>query len=215
MATGAAGGVLAKCDPSPPSSSTPLSYGWFDGWQYNDGNLGGVYADIYNYSPWVQSGSMVASWVMLASSNGLYWAQIGWLEDPGGYRYTFYQGRDTNGVYHQDLTILPFGVGTTQLYEVLYNNTPGKYTLYIDGTLYATLSLGFTPSSAQNYGEVHNEKDQMPGSQSTLEVFSDAHVYAGGWRNFGGSAYNEAPSWWGNDPYSTTEDWIWDNRCSS
>lgn len=164
-------------------------------------------------APWVQRGSVVASWVMLDSWAS--YAQIGWLEDPGGYRYTFWQAVSSSGQLYQDTTILPFQVGTTQHYEVLYNNTPGKFTLYIDGTLYQTLSLGFTPSQAQNYGEVHNKKDQIPGSQSTLEVFSNAHVYSGGWQKFNGAAYDEATSWWGNDPYSTTQDWIWDNRCSS
>ncbi|MHB8311778.1 MAG: hypothetical protein ACYDD0_00520 [Candidatus Dormibacteria bacterium] len=184
-----------------------------NGWQYNGSGLGGVYGDIYNYSPWVQQGSVVAAWVMLA--NGGHYAQIGWLEDPNNDRFTFYQAVSTSGQIIENLTMSPYPIGSTQQYEVLYNNTPNEFSVFVNGTQLNAFPLGFVPNSAQNYAEVHNLKDQMPGTFGQFEVFSGVHVYQSGWRNFNGAPHDAQPSYWGNDAYSSTEDYVWDQRCSS
>lgn len=199
-----------------PTSSEPIGGAGYalDGWETNPNvPLGGVYADIYNYSPWVQQGSLVDAFVMLAD-NDAHWAQVGWIEHPNGIRSSFYEARQANGQIDENVYLTPYPEGSTHLYEVLYNNTPGYYTFYIDGQLLIEFQLGFTPTNAQEFGEVHNWKDQMAGSTSQFEVFADAHVYQGGWRTFSGGGYDQS-DWWGNDTYSATQDWIWDQRCSS
>ena len=85
-------------------------------------------------------------------------------------------------------------------------------SLYI---AFSNSTVGLVRNVAENYGEVHNWKDQMPGSTSTTGVFSGAPVYSGGWLNFGGPGHNDERSWWGNYYPTTTEEFIWDKRCSS
>ena len=41
---------------------------------------GGVFADILNYSPWVEPGSLATAWTMLTLDKHNAWAQIGWIE---------------------------------------------------------------------------------------------------------------------------------------
>lgn len=194
-----------------------------DGWDRaaNGSYPGGVRSTIWNYSPFVSSvngsstQSQVTAWALLSDLNGHY-AQIGWWEYPFGVRHTFEQ---TYGVgYSGPLTNFDPAqpVNTYTQYTTLWNNAgPGVFSFRYGGTQSAfTDRTGFTPISAQNYGETHSDADQMPGGSSAYfyyETMYQAQVYLGSsWQAFNGNYHNG-----GFNGYvaNSGEVDIWDGRC--
>lgn len=155
--------------------------------------VGGIYAEIRNYSPWVDPnpdphGYTPAStaWVML-QGNGAYWAQIGWLEIGGGHRWTFTQTHTPGTTPITHLTD-PRMTDHYTYYTVLYNaGPPAKLTFqYRDSsqgtptTIEAPLT-SWVPYYGSLASEISTYSNQMAGSVSDTEGFYDAHWYVGGW----------------------------------
>jgi hypothetical protein len=201
--------VAAKCYPA--RSNDGITY--FDGWERDTVGVtvGGIYAAILNYSPWVYSGNLSTAWTMLAYL-GDNWAQIGWIEYAGGVRYTVIQW--TIGPNNARTKYLgPQSVGSTSTYTVLYNNTPGDFTFQVNGSTVDLETASFGPTKGENYGEIHTRADQMAGATQAHENFSNAHIYINGWQAFSGAGYSDDTSIFKYSVLSTTQTQIWDVAC--
>jgi hypothetical protein len=161
---------------------------------------GGVYASILNYSPFVAGPNQGASasddtseWVMLDHQPNPEYVQIGWLEVPGGIRYTFDEVNVTGGSF-TDQYFPPFAINSTHQYKVTYdpNNTLNHYSVYVDGVLYSRLADATTPNDAQIFAETHTAASQIPGGKDNEAEVAEASVYpnagpGNGWANFEGA----------------------------
>jgi hypothetical protein len=213
---------------------------------YRDGKIGGVYALILNYSPWVHPGSDVSAWVMLQRKNeaGDH-EQIGWIEGPNyprsGDRNTLVESahRDTCpaflgplcGVYianercdlhpaelHCVRPLRTEPIGTYSLYKVLWNSE--QFRFYVNGKEVAHAPAYFEPNEAIIAAETHSLADQMPGTPTEPETFTDAHVYINGhWQPFNGkhdtsSEVGFNPRYYGFRQSSNGERIsVWDRNC--
>lgn len=189
----------------------------FDGWYRDPGTtVGGVYSDIYNYSPWVYyisaQASAVAAWTMVdLSSNANTWAQVGWVEFPLGKRYVFTQTNNNGNLITHYFSPKP--INSQAYYTTLYNNTPGHFSYQVSGSTIEVDPAGFTPNEGQNFGETHSFADQMPGGYNQNEYFNDTHIYySGGWHNFSGTVADSSSAYGYSHP-SSTEMLIWDKAC--
>lgn len=205
-------------------SNDYVTYRW-DGWYRNPGTtVGGVYSDIYNYSPWVHdlspTASYVAAWVMILNANNSNdFTQIGWWEYPQGVRYTFtwtnWQG-ESQPLY---TFMSPQATNTFSYYTVLYNNPSGDFGFYVNGHLVNTNYIEFTPNAGQVSGETHTADDQMPGGyQNTEDFYSTNIYYSGGWHSFNGTPSTAGPnagSYFGIYKVDGTGLEIWDNACAN
>jgi hypothetical protein len=200
-----------KCHPKRAAEPGGRHY-YFDA-AYRLGKIGGVYARILNYSPWVHSGSDVSAWVMLQREHeAADHEQIGWIEGPNypksGDRNTLIESAHANtcsnplglfcGTYipreRCDLhpvelhCIRPLGtepIGTYSVYTVLWNHA--QFRFYVNGREVARSPAYFEPNEAVLAAETHNLADQMPGTPTEPETFTDAHVYINGhWQPFHG-----------------------------
>jgi hypothetical protein len=186
----------------------------FDGWERSPGTtVGGVYSDIYNYSPWVyyitSTTSYVSAWSLV--DDGYHYAQVGWIEEPHGARYVFTETFDRNGDNVRYFS--PEPINSQSYYTVLFNNTPGEFTFEVNGSVIDVSTAQFTPNDGQNYGETHSLADQMPGGYNQNEYFSNTHIwYSGAWHNFSGTPHNDS-SHYGDSKPSSTEMLIWDWAC--
>lgn len=203
---------------NPNRTNDFLTYRW-DGWRrFPDTTVGGVYSDIYNYSPWVHyisaNESDVSAWTALGlTTNSGDYAQVGWLEYPHGLRYVFTE-TSTNGNFFDNF-YNPEPINSNNYYTTLYNNTPGYFTYQVKGTTIDTEKANFAPNYSIVSGETHSLADQMPGGYNQNEYFSDTHIYySGGWHNFSGSAYNSSSDYGYSIP-SSTQMLIWDKACAN
>jgi hypothetical protein len=178
--------------------------------------LGGVYAELLNCSPWVETGSYVSAWVMLQQfGDGNDHIQIGWEEFAGGRRETLvelqdptdakenpgkpFENCDDPSTLHElwcassPLPAAP--VGSYTYYTIEYHPETNQFLLYTQQigkprVLVAKVSsVEFRPNQANMFGETHSNYDQMPGTPEGPEVFQKAEVYnadGNGWENFYG-----------------------------
>jgi hypothetical protein len=228
------------CNPERANNST---YYWIGATSQDvgpDGPAGGVYANIRTYSPFVAgpnqgapSNDSVSEWVMLDSGDPQttdQWAQIGWLEFPGGVRNTFDQYADGSNDIHTDF-YSPLAINSTQSYGVLYQ-PGGQFTISENGVNLVLPTLSWAPSSADIMAELHTQASQVPGGTADpsgqVAMVSNAHVWpqagSGGWENFDGEtlyAYvptNVKPSFIGLAPLGTNGNtsWrTWDKACTT
>jgi hypothetical protein len=205
------GGTVAPSS-GPPISSSPGPFA----------ALGGVYAKILNCAPWAYKESTGPSgWVMLQQFGpGDDHAQIGWMEQPGGYHHTLieledpltrseqhggaqYERCDVPASLHylQCFNVQEPPPGTSTYYTIEFHQQPGQDWFYFymaqpgsKPQLVAQAPAHFTPNQAVVAAETHWNHDQMAGTPAAPEVISDAHVYnqdGAGWQNlFGQRLYN-------------------------
>lgn len=208
------GGCVAgtpKCQPLRPQGVACPACSNYDG-AYNQfpyTHIGGIYARVRNYTPWVDPASYsVSAWVGLqycgppvpngCNENEL--AQIGWREQPHGQRDTLVEyllpgrnfsdcnpkavGFGTNNLTCNSIPI-PAAPASYSYYTILYGYEPGRFTFYVDGHKVANAPAGFVPNQAEVYGETNLIGDQMPGDANDPEVFEDINVYLNGaWQPF-------------------------------
>lgn len=212
----------AKCNPQ--RSNDYVSYRWVGSRRAATG-IGGVYASILNYSPWVyyisSTQSSVSSWTMLNNSTGDRWAQVGWLEFPSGVRYTVVQYTRYNGGSWVTWSQLyaPQTTGTSAYYTVLYNYPqPGNYSFQVAGsTIKTATDAPFSPGEAHAAAETQSLADQMPGGSSAgyHEQFYDTEIWLGSWQAFAGTGLNSDSSRFTLNGLSTYNFETWDDACTS
>jgi hypothetical protein len=172
-----------------------------------------VYANIYNYAPYVASGN-VFGYVMLRSLDGSKYAQVGWNQGLQGHRWTLIEWtHDGTWTRH---AASPQAVGTFSYYTMLYNNTPGKFSFQVNSTTLETQDAQFSPNASEIMGEVQTGSSQMPGGSGQTERFYDSHKFTNGaWHSYDGSIFNSNGSWYSNSKTSVLNDAVWDKACSS
>lgn len=123
-------------------------------------------------------------------------------------------------------------VGQHNKHEVDYNNQGGYWSsgylsYYWNGGFIAqeAYQSGFTPSTANNTGDMNSFTAQMPGGYGNFETMTSVNVYScsysgcpypgsGSWSAIDGSrAYNNGL--WANVKVSSTELDVWDTDCQS
>lgn len=127
--------AVASCNPG--RAPTPLPSGGFAGaWNTGfSGVVGGAYAQIARYSPFLSSygPGYSADWVMLAdtSAPGNY-AQMGWLYSSSGPRVFSQVTRPSSPGYETKTGPAPGG--SVPYFTVLYNYIPGRFSFQLDGS---------------------------------------------------------------------------------
>jgi hypothetical protein len=202
--------VAAKCNPGRGDNHVNGFAGWY---RVPGGTVGGVLADIYDYSPWVNNGVGVSAWTML--NNGGQYAQIGWVEYLYNYRVTFVQFTH-DGTYTEN-EYFGSAAGQTHRYTTLYNNIPGDFSFLYSGSLMEHDHATFVPNEAEMHGENQTAANQMPGAVQLHETFRNAQIwFNGAWNSYAGSRtiqpfgtpyYNVTSS-------SATSADIWDSACT-
>jgi hypothetical protein len=205
--------TFAKCQPTGRANN---HVAYFAGWYRNtvSGLWGGVYSNIKNYSPWVQSGTSTSAWVMLTlKTGGINWAQVGWYEEAGGVRHTFTQWTKNNTWYTNFYSPKP--VNTYTYYTVLWDNLP-RWTFQVAGVTVGLVAASFSPDASQVMGEIHTLSSQMPGGSgsSNHEWFSDTHVYSTQWINYDGTPTGNQ-TYWTSVKSSSTGDYTYDKACTT
>jgi len=223
-------GVVDGCNPGRPNNY--LKYYW-DGADRAGGTIGGVYASISNYAPWVSppSSDDVSEWVMLDQqpSSDLY-VQIGWIDLAGGQRYTFDEYSFGPNTFH-DNYYPSYPVNSRPRYTVIYEAGHNqRFVTEVNGRIYDSITKIFKPNDAQIYAEIHTRSSQIPGGTRDLgrsaNSVRDAHVsFVGsskGWQNFDGTtsitggSKGAGASWMGEAPAhaSGVNSWrTWDKAC--
>jgi hypothetical protein len=203
----------AKCPPPRRNGAACSKCSKFDGATntfYT--TVGGIYARVRNYSPWVDPASYsVSAWVALEKTgSGNELAQIGWRERPYGQRDTLVEFLFPPEPLLSDCN--PAAVGSTvginkltcnsvpipaqsepyTYYTVLYGYEPGQFTFFINGNKVARAPASFVPNRADVIGETNTFGDQMPGDAGDPEVFENINVYVNGaWQPFTPTRYSE------------------------
>ena len=226
-----------------PQRSTASGVG-HAGWQRQGlaGNLIASKANIREYNAFLSNGtgSIVAAWTMLTDTPPLAeWAQVGWLEvdktsfqpygsrcgNPpanGWSRCSISEYKDLS--FQSDQIYAAQPVDQSTKYEVHKEIFTGiwAFTCWINGVRVGSNGDGWSYSldGVQQYGEVHNQADQMPGDKTT-PMWIDFAQYAnggGGWVDLAGAAYNVWQSnptgYWSASPTSSHEINVWDNACT-
>jgi hypothetical protein len=205
--------AAAKCQP-PPSRGDDGKF-YQDGWtRPNAGAVGGVYANILNYSPWVQPGRpQTTDWTMVYQQFSTNHAQLGWWEDAGGARHTYLEWTH-DGTYSQHFKD-PYATGSYTYYDTEDHPNGSSFVFYTAGSFWESQTAQWAPDSGAAAGEVWTSASQMPGGYNNPETSNDAHIYLGSWQSFSGSKLNDNGAWYGNtitQPYNVA---IWDVWCSS
>ncbi len=208
------GGCVApklKCPPARQQGAACKGCSRFDGADSKfSTTVGGIYARVRNYSPWVdpESGG-VSAWVALekiGNSNEL--AQIGWREQPHSLRDTLVEYLLPNDFSDCNPQAVGNPAAVNKLtcssvpvppqpelysyYTVLYGYEPGKFTFFVNGRRVASGPAKFVPNRADVIGETHSFSDQIPGDANDPQVFEDINVYVNGaWQPFTPTRYSE------------------------
>jgi hypothetical protein len=205
------------CEPyrSVSAENSQLSY-----WKNTQSStVGGVYANIYNYSPWISNASGTAgpnendsAWTAVAQDLNNF-AQVGWMEYAGNH-----VGGSGTGPYVRDVfaQIWTSGSPVTQWWPAETQDTSTYYTTFfapgssngtlsfevngsllsLNSTLLLASIVGWTPTWSQIGGEVHNLADQLPGDARSgkNELFEDSSYYASGsWHGYYGNSGTPPP----------------------
>jgi hypothetical protein len=225
--SGGLGVASAKCRPGDYHSYRNSNDGqhYFAGWksEWLGYTVGGTYAQILNYSPWVEpspnplTGSANAStaWVMVTHTSLNVYAQVGWIELAYGQRYTVTQHKpspSSNPVTH---FFQARPVGEYTYYTVLWNNPAWKFSYWVGSTMIFSEDYGFLPNRGDIASEITTYSSQMPGSSATWEALFDGHVYVGGWQNFNGTVVPHSAEFTVDGPYYGTLLYTKDSACAS
>jgi hypothetical protein len=199
---------------------------WSGTWQQPNTSVAmvEVASRILEERPAVQpTGSDVYAWTLLTRpANGAtqYWTQVGWHEHrysgTGQTHTTFISWSVGYTWYENDYASAP--IGSTPNYVTIYSPSTGHSYLWQDSTEVGDVLLGWTPTWAQVFGEIHTDNSQMPGGYNAHVTMRNTM-----YEQQGGNlvAFNASPIQTPSEPYfwssklnSTSYD-IWDTACAS
>jgi hypothetical protein len=195
------------CSPGRGDDGVDYHVAWTG--QPNNLPAGGVYARLYNYSPWVNPDGSVSAYTMLKEwdSRPSNYAQAGWLELPYGERHDFVEiGYDTGSISSSSYTRWEFSpqpINASTYYTTLYNPKTKQLSFQIASktvtddnvdytqtlnTQYHTMSddeqIKWIPHYTEVSGETHTAADQMPGGLNNPMDFSHVATYDSGIGHF-------------------------------
>lgn len=204
--------TFAKCNPG--RANDGIHY-WDGGVETPGSVVGGVYSDLYTYSPWVNYGFSYA-WVMLDNrSQNNQWVQVGNYEAPGNVRWDLVQYA-TPYLGPVNVYFNPQTIGTYVYQKVLYNQSTNVFSVQIAGsTVWTTNQItSWQPNEAQVDAEITTLDDQMMGAINNKQVFSNNNIYySGSWRTYQPSSLGPTANYFyltGNGASFN----VWDGACS-
>ncbi len=195
---------------NPGRANNYLTY-YFSG-EYGSapGTYGGIQGFIDNYSPFVYgvSGDFSTQWVMLTTTSGSQWAQVGWYEAPQNARYTLVQFNDPGHTFWTNLDS-PYPINDAIKYKVTYDPgcTGGEcFRFYAGGTQLTSSGYNWSPTAQQDFSEIHTRASQMPGGYNNVSESAGIEKYypaggSGSWSSIAGTTETEGagsvpgPSW--------------------
>jgi hypothetical protein len=219
---------------SQPRSPSNYPYNYWDGWKYNLNQIiGGAFANIWNYSPWVYptNGDFASAWSLLTYDHGYGgddgYAQVGWIEYKNGERHTFEEAHDSGGgIWYVTSDFPTYAVNTYTYYDTLYNSTTGVISFRVNGTngAHTWVSQTWIPGEAQVSAESADWATQMPGGYSSSyyhEDLFDSEYYLGGWKHFpsnapiftAGKNGEDESSQFGHTTPTSNNLSVWDKKC--
>ena len=221
------------CNPNRPSDF-PLNR--WAGWNV-DGRgqtIGGVYARIFNYVPYVDpvsQGDFVYTWTMLTVDHPLGadapYVQVGWVQFANGERHTMEQWKKVGEPPLSRFVDPPQASNTYSYYDVLYNYRKGNFTFMVGGRdLHDDLPAWFIPTRAEVYAETLSLASQMPGGRdpgSRQDLLDSSYYMNGAWHSFMPGATINVNDIRGRDdsqyfghssPLSGGDLSIWDTACT-
>lgn len=210
-----AAAAAASCNPQRGPDS---SQSWWDGWFSNQPSsvcITGSSANITVYSPYTYSDETSTAWVMLENPLTLKYGQIGWLKESGAL-HNFYQSW-TVGDGRQGQYLGTPSVGTAPEYKITFSSDAFHY--FLDGVnWYTDANTGFAGCYSDQYGEVTNYANQMPGARDNHVKFTNSEMRRSdtGWVDMNGVSDDTwSPSDYGIAKASSTRLDIWDKACTS
>lgn len=206
----------------PGRADNYLTYYWDGAYSTPGKEMGGVYADIENYSPYVYADGYdnTSEWVMLAyEQNSAYYAQDGWIEYAYGQRYTFDE-ISFGSTYYDDF-YPPYNINSYIYYDTLYDPSTEITTFEANNHVLTQYVNYFTWNEAQVYAELWTQASQVPGGYYNGNHVQDMHGWyggtSGGWYNFNGdSDTSPTTSWMSETPWFKTgvNSFVtWDQAC--
>lgn len=182
----------------------------FDGWNNvvnSQCAVGGTYANFSLYDPFVINYD-VSTWTMIDQAGTSNYAQVGYLAKPGSPGPETAFSEYNAGPFTFDHYEFAMPTLWSAEFKVLWGNTPGKITMYVNGALKRTDNAGFTPNEGEQFSEVQDWDNQGFGDASNHLRIWNSHIYVCGWGGFAGSAFTSNSSHWQNQWISYSE--IWD-----
>ena len=195
-----------------PSRTDDYVASHFAGWQRQPGtNVGGVYANIYTYEPYVKvecpnstdkaGCNETVEQIGIADSSAKSIGQDGFKTYESGLAYGLRDfcevavGQTVAPGYLEVIDNNPnqlYGYGILYAYNYDSNGQP-EYTCQKSGQTFGVIDQQYQPDTGDIFGEVHTFASQMPGGTSDNDYFSNAHIYyGGGWQNYGADSANSS-----------------------
>lgn len=142
----------------------------------------GTYANIENSNPYIYPQDDTSSaWVMLFNNSSNGYAQVGWIKHSDGTRYNFSEANTAETGWNFDRK--EYGsssVGSTPQYKMTFSNN--YFHFFIGGTDYRDFnSTTYTGCDAEQSGEIHNLKSQMPGESGNPTPFTNPYIDDTSW----------------------------------
>lgn len=183
----------------------------FDGWTntvQSSCGVGGTYANFSLYDPYVTNPDS-SVWTMV--NNGSNYAQVGYLAQPGSpgpeNGFTEYYA----GIFTLDHWDFPMPTLWSAEFKVLYNNTPGQFSFFSNGSVVHYDNAGFTPNEGEQLSEITTWSNQMYGEAANHERIWNSHIYVCGWGGFSGTGTTSGwPQHWTYQVVSAQEIQVWD-----
>ncbi len=233
--------AAAECNPQNPDINTGYERGdnnihYFAGWvrDFGTNTVGGTRASVRNPDVWVHSGSFSTGFAMLAKPPPVgerygWWAQLGWIERPGNVRETFLQYSHADRTWEtvEPDTLPRPSLDEGPLYEVEYFPASGpslpRFEFRMNGgRVGPVVNAEFTPTQAQQFGEIESLATQMPGgTQSHVYIrLAEVRTLSGAYKAFNPTYYGafiegsgSADQYFGTQMISDKEIQIWDKSC--
>ena len=207
--------AIAQCNPNRPNDAID----YYDGWQRGLGSdIGGIYSQIFNYSPYVSTSGFSTQYVKLkASSLSNLEASLGWRQyDTARLTWGQYRLSSTSSLAFFTAPAQPLYTWT--YYTVWYDRKyPGKLTFQVNGSTIATrTNVQWVPRYSDAFGQITTQANQMPGGYADLSEFWDTHLwFNGSFKAYQGSQYSSDWNKFGNvldgGSYNLS---IWDFACA-
>lgn len=183
----------------------------------------GVRAYVNRYNPRIGAGGGSTCWVMITSSSGSAWGQVGWakLSDWGSSPYYFYEYESSSSNGPKILSAVPSPVDVTvsDLFSITRPSGGGSLTYWINHvSQHTTSNVTWIPSINEYYAETWLSSDQLAGSTSYHEYFHSTQYYSstGVWADNltnNCTPYNSNSTNYGTTfPSGYPKFWVWDKR---
>jgi hypothetical protein len=214
-------------DPSRTRNETAYLDGWVRGvsgsivWSNVESNIEVRDPHVDNNPNMDNKSNASYPWDMLVTNDQqTAWAQIGPAKHNDGYRSNFIQCFHNTDPSPTDIFIASSTIGSTPTYKIVNDGAMGSKDFYINGSEVAVCGYSFTPGAVELGTEIHDRNDEIQGTVSDHEGFtnSTAHDSSGASYDLlaSGGHINSSPPAWLNVKNAGPEHMEgWDGDCPS